>query len=773
MPRNIAEDKEKLKEKLEYIGLNLEKIPTFLKEFTPFSFRPLKSYDDISYKVYKYVDISNIEILLTPTDRLTNLNESYKLAMPIAKYLDSKTEENIEYFTTFLSMLNNTEIEQIKQVEEEQEKLKTQIPYEVKYANNYIWQIYYSDVSDKYFMLVPTNEYNNSALFYLIKKQIEAKKSRKKELIYVPISYQEYSGSFLVKSQIADLENYLWYFTKEWPEIFEVYNQKNKMQLKIVGKTKVYEKIQSDYVVTLNSKEEAIEWYKLIKALFILATGLPEDYTFKTIINDKGELELSYINNNSEKVIKYSNLLEFIQTEASQKKLLIGLENRKIQEEQEKINSLKEIVEKQTEEYLAKQRQIATFLECKKTFFGKVKYYFSNRKKEFQNATQNRIKEQVKKEIQKTKKAEKIEETISEEVSETKQHTIEDLIEICTKLDGRRKLLKNLKLDNSALELKKVNLERKIKNANIYLNEIELHKKSIFEFWKFTNKDELPSLNEGEEEKAQEKIEKVFDYELDIEDLGKAVDELQRRKLSKNETDAIFAAKQAITCFQILNNTKSNELTEAQKQILQENLSGFIKEYEKDIEYIKTKDFDIFGSISEDKTKIKMLNNQKHIETEKDKYNILNITPNTELSVYIDNLRNYLNLINEAFCKISTSYITPIYKASTEQIDLNNINIFHLDQIKAIEENKNAEEITLYKINLKENMPILYYSNIIFYDNFNQTLPLGMNLCDEVLVNLEKCKLKEATTESFKINYLIDEYTSKVLTVKCRVFNVC
>ena len=321
MPRNIAEDKEKLKEKLEYIGLNLEKIPTFLKEFTPFSFRPLKSYDDISYKVYKYVDISNIEILLTPTDRLTNLNESYKLAMPIAKYLDSKTEENIEYFTTFLSMLNNTEIEQIKQVEEEQEKLKTQIPYEVKYANNYIWQIYYSDVSDKYFMLVPTNEYNNSALFYLIQKQIEAKKSRKKELIYVPISYQEYSGSFLVKSQIADLENYLWYFTKEWPEIFEVYNQKNKMQLKIVGKTKVYEKIQSDYVVTLNSKEEAIEWYKLIKALFILATGLPEDYTFKTIINDKGELELSYINNNSEKIIKYSNLLEFIQTEASQKKL--------------------------------------------------------------------------------------------------------------------------------------------------------------------------------------------------------------------------------------------------------------------------------------------------------------------------------------------------------------------------------------------------------------------------------------------------------------------
>ena len=70
-------------------------------------------------------------------------------------------------------------------------------------------------------------------------------------------------------------------------------------------------------------------------------------------------------------------------------------------------------------------------------------------------------------------------------------------------------------------------------------------------------------------------------------------------------------------------------------------------------------------------------------------------------------------------------------------------------------------------------MPILYYSNIIFYDNFNQTLPLGMNLSDEVLVNLSKHKLKAKDEETFKINYLIDEYTNKVVTVKCRIWDVC
>ena len=226
MRKNIAEDKEKLKEKLEYIGLNLERIPKFLTEFTPFSFRPLKSYNDTTYKVYKYIDVNNIEILLTPTDRLTSLDEKYKLSVPIKNCLDSKTEQNVEYFAAFLKVLNDTNIEEIEKIEKEQERLKQQIPNQVKYEGNYTWQIYYSDVSDQYFMLAPINEYNNAALFYLLKKQIESKKNRKKELIFVPVSYQEYSGNYLLKSQIADLENYLWYYTKEWANIFEVYDQK-------------------------------------------------------------------------------------------------------------------------------------------------------------------------------------------------------------------------------------------------------------------------------------------------------------------------------------------------------------------------------------------------------------------------------------------------------------------------------------------------------------------------------------------------------------------
>ena len=67
-------------------------------------------------------------------------------------------------------------------------------------------------------------------------------KSKKNEKIYVPITHMEYSNKLLKKSEITDLENYLWFFTKEWPSIYEVYNEKGEQSIEILGKTVVYEK---------------------------------------------------------------------------------------------------------------------------------------------------------------------------------------------------------------------------------------------------------------------------------------------------------------------------------------------------------------------------------------------------------------------------------------------------------------------------------------------------------------------------------------------------
>ena len=286
-------------------------------------------------------------------------------------------------------------------------------------------------------------------------------------------------------------------------------------------------------------------------------------------------------------------------------------------------------------------------------------------------------------------------------------------------------------------------------------------------FWKFTNKDERPFLEEGEVEETQkEKIGKTFSYEEDFEDLGKQMDILQRRKLSKNETDAILAAMQALKSMQILNKTKSKNLEEHQLETLEKELKKLQKEYEKDSDIIKQKDFDIFGGMLEDKTKIKEINNIKHREIEKDKYKVLNITSQTELSVYIDNLRNYLKLLKEAFHKITTNSNLTLYFATTENLEMENLNLFNLNLTQEIEniiKTKRAnQKVKLYRVNLQENMPLLYYTNIIFYDNFNRTLPEGMNLSSKVLINLNDYQLKEINTNKFNINYLKNDYQNKV-----------
>ena len=276
MAKTTKEQEKTLEKNMKYIGLNLNKIPSFLKQNDSLNFRPSKSYDDTVYKVYKYVNIKNIEILITPADRLTDLKEKYKLSSPISEYLDSKKEKNIEKFTAFMKLLSTLNKDRIDEISKEQEKLNEKIPYEVKYSNNYIWQIYYSDYAKKYFMLVPTNEQDNNALFYLLKEQIANTRTKKGRFIFAPVSCEEYSGAILTKSEIADIENYLWYFTKDWPNVYEIFDKKGNPFMKIVGKTNVYQKIKSTYVISLDSKSEAMELYKkLTVILSLLSSGIP------------------------------------------------------------------------------------------------------------------------------------------------------------------------------------------------------------------------------------------------------------------------------------------------------------------------------------------------------------------------------------------------------------------------------------------------------------------------------------------------------------------
>ena len=198
-----------IEDKLKYIGLDLNNIPEFLKEFKPLDFRTSKLKEDNKHIVYRYIPINKIQILITPKNRLEDIEQKYIKAAPIIAYLEPNNEENIERHVKFLSMLKQVSIDEIEQAIDEQKKLSKKIQFDVKYYKSYAWQIYYSESINEYFMMVPSEDAEYDKLFLLLKMQIEFSKSKSKRVpqIFVPINYMDYSETYLKKSEIKDIEN--------------------------------------------------------------------------------------------------------------------------------------------------------------------------------------------------------------------------------------------------------------------------------------------------------------------------------------------------------------------------------------------------------------------------------------------------------------------------------------------------------------------------------------------------------------------------------------
>ena len=770
MPRKKVEKNiEEIKEKLEYLGLNLEDAKNQFENYEPLKFRVPKFYDEKQYRQYRYIPIKEIQILLTPTNRLDDVQEKYKKASPISEYLDTENEDNYIKHATFLRMLKDLRIEEVEEIQQEQVKLNKKIPFKVKFERNYLWQIYYAEDTDQYFMLVPTEDTDYSTFFFLLKKQLEKKKTGK---IFVPIRNVSYSNTFYKKSEFEDIENYLWLFTKDWPLIYEVYDKSENLSIHIVGETEVYGKIRSPYKIKISNLVEASQFYKLLKAMFILQTELPHYFEFRTNITKGGDVEFY----NNQYKIEYENISEWINEEYT-----IGIEKQDViedllQENKKKLDELKLIATTQEIEYLAKEKQISTFLECKKTFFGKFKYYFKYSKKN----KKNKIKENTSEDeenISNEDKAKKInnKEANTKEkrtIPKKENYTIEELVELYKEYETNETELKNMLMDINALKLKNKNMAKKIENASNFIQEIDNHKKSIFEFWKYSNKDEVESLAEGEEEEVNiiKKVTKVFDYRQDLENFGNTMDQIQRKTLAKSETDSIYLTTTNV--FPLLNKVKNNEVLPKE---IENNLKELKKEAKDENALNEIEEFDIFGGMSQDATKVSKVANKNHREIAKDKFNILEINRNTKQIGYKLTLETVVDNIKKALDKVVIVDDLPVYKIFNDQkLDQKDFTIFNISPENEIRENiKNkGSKFDLYKLNIKRGMNGISYTNIIFYDNQNKTLPVGQDVSTKILVDLSNVDLKLIHRTSFKMTEIEDEKDdfSKVNVKTIQVF---
>ncbi len=745
MPKENA-----IQDKLEYLGLDLDKIPRILKKDDDLEYRISKTYRQNQHRQYRYIPIKDIQILLSPTNRLDDIEEKYKKSSPLVDYLDNKTEENIIKYTTFLKMLNEFSVEEVEKLEKEQENLNKKIPFKVKYESNYLWQIYYSENTDKYFMIVSTEDTNYSAFFFLLKKQLEKKRATK---IFVPIKNVECSNTYLKKSELEDIENYLWLFTKSWPLVYEVYDKNDNLTIQIVGETEIYQKVKSQYKITLENEEEAIKFYKLLKAMFILQTELASYFTFRTNISKNGEIEF-YL---EDEKIEYVDIAQWLKEQYHN-----GEERQKqtedlIETSKEKLNQLKIEIAAQEYEYLAKEKQISTFLECKKTFFGRFKYYFKYSGKKNKNKKEQEHLEEVE-EIDETGINAQNEEELNVPTKRRKKskYTIEELIELYKSIEAKEHELKNLVMDINSLKLKHKNMQKKIENAAAFIQEIDNHKKSIFEFWKYSNKDEIASLPEGEAEELNitKKITKTFDYEEDLEKFGRNMDELQRKVLNKDETDSVFITSTNIV--NLLNKIKINEF-------LPKDIENKLKELKKEAVQEKTltdEEFDIFGGTFQDSTKISKIKNKKHRELPKDRFNILEINKNTKQLGFKMTLEKIISSIKEAVGKVNTTEEIPVYKAVLDdKLDDRQINVFNINPEEEMQEavKKKSKKINFYKINLPQDSNAVSFTNCIFYDNQNKTLPVGQDISTKILVDTSKLNLSLNSKSTFRILDFEDE----------------
>ena len=742
---------QKISEKLEYICLDLEQIPETLKYVENINFKPNPGIEENKYRQYRFVSPKELEILLSPCNRLEDTKIKYSKAKPLVSYLDPKTDEEKKLHEKFIKMLEEVEIDEIKQIEEQQQAINKKLPFKVRYPQNYLWQIYYSENDDKYFMIVTTEDKDYSTFFYVLKKQLEKKKAGK---IFVPISNIDYSKEILNKTEIESLENYLWTFTNDWPSIYEVYDKTGKISLQIIGQAQVLGSIKSEYKVKLTSKIDASKFFKLVKALYILQTEIPEYYKFEVQIDKQGELEFRY----QDEVLKYDELSDFVN---EQYKRLMKVEEENIKNEaegRERLSLLKIETEKLESEYIEKEKQISTFLECKKTFFGKVKYFFkySGKKK----------KKEEKKEIQEDNNiTEKIENIVEEEQIK-KQYTLDDLLEKGKTAVNREKEFNNTKMDINAMKLKKVNLTKKIENALAFIAEIDSHKKSIFEFWKYSNKDEVKSLAEGEEEVINVRPHtKIFKFEDDFEEFGEVIDQMQRKKLNKEELDAIYIA--STEQIEPLNKVKTNSLEPKE-------LDKYLKTLKAEQKELKGKlddEVDIFGGLEEDTRKIKKLANKSHRENPKNKFLILGLAKQYKVVDYKVNLSQSIWRINEALNKmtISQDIIAYMWTEDDENIDANKINVFNLnaeDEVKNAMEKSENNKINLYKIKLEKGTNAIAFSNCVYYDNQNKTLPIGMDNDTRIIAKLSDMDIKLESKKVIRIGKLDDEETGTKLIIK-------
>lgn len=625
-------------------------------------------------RVYKYIPISKIDIMVTNHSRNDRINDKLLDSMPLIEYIYSKEFKDFDR-VRLEYILKDYNKEKYQEVEDLQKEFLQKEPFKITYEEDVFYEIYYLKNENRYILLICTEDIVFKEIQYLLQKKAEYYITKNEDYIYTGISNLEYSENFLNKEEMQEIEDTLWYFTKSWPIIYELYNNLNEYSLEIVGNFEIYNGLTSIYRVSFKNKNKALEYLKTVKAFLMLEKDTNKYLIFKPIISEKEGLKFTYKGNDIRLkdipdflIVNYVKLYEetiaYIDENIAKKiKLEVLRESKK--EKEEKLNDL--------------QNYITSFLDSKRTFFGKFRYFFGK--------DPLRLIEQKEKEIKKTNKEnnqEKIEyneeetkeniiiEKERQEVLEIKKKielkrdfcTIEEYIFLYKEYEKQNRKLKEYLKDISVLEQVIENLDKNIRNGMEYVREISREKKSLIGFFKYTNKDRKDVILKPDPEKLEEKLHKTFNYELDFIKFAENIDKNIRKKLDKDEISSIYLSINGMLKYinkyiELEDNENKDKNIEYYNDLglyLKELNNKYLKLYgENSVEY------DIFGNGKNFKT-VRYLGEKSFREEDREIFREMRFKKDMNIEEFLNIINIYSKKIECAIDKITTDMEMDIYK---------------------------------------------------------------------------------------------------------------
>ena len=137
-----------------------------------------------------------------------------------------------------------------------------------------------------------------------------------------------------------------------------------------------------------------------------------------------------------------------------------------------------------------------------------------------------------------------------------------------------------------------------------YIKEISIEKKSLIGFFKYTNKDRKDTITKPEDEYKEEKLHKIFNYELDFLKFAEDMDKKIRKNLDNDEISSIYLNINGMIKYINKYREYSQNKNENMEEYYQD-LELYLKELKKiyiEIYGENSVDYDIFGNSQNFKT---------------------------------------------------------------------------------------------------------------------------------------------------------------------------